>query len=100
MVLAAPSALEAAVEAPPERERGGGQAHTPTQGGVRAPSALAIDASGQPVPTGRQLCPNSQEPAAQEPAAWSSAGAPQPQHRLQLVHIQQPTHSEEGCVPE
>ena len=86
MVLAARWALGAAVLRFP---------HTPPRVGSATPSALAIDASGQPVSPGSQLCQGSLTSL-----PGQARRAAQAQHRLQLVHAEQPAHSEEGGVAE
>ena len=70
--------------------------HTPTQGGVRVPSALAIEASGRPVTSGRKLGQNLVPDARLRHGSGTSA--PQAQHGLELLHAEQAAHAEERGV--
>jgi hypothetical protein len=75
-----------------------GRRRSPTQGGVRCPSALAIEATRGFVTPGMRLC--LRFVTTKPTAPGSSAGAAQPQHRLQFPYFEEPADSEERRVAE
>jgi hypothetical protein len=73
---------------------GRGRKRSPTLGGVRCPSALAIEANGQTVPAIERLRRDSalsprtlERPPVAAPESGVAA-APQPQERVELAHTE------------